>query len=188
MAIHTDDKNIVEEHPVRNFTAYKLADGTWHLGNVVYSMPTGVVLTGAGNCVAPLSIDVDKEAVADSVADALEWLAMATGAADAIRGETRPFNGHPDPGAIQDCWATVNDALRKAEGALKAAVAAGQVGVDQEPVELGQAIHDGDGPQQCTHPDGHDFVCTGTAYGGDDESYHGEGRSYCQHCGADGDA
>jgi hypothetical protein len=35
---------------------------------------------------------------------------------------------------------------------------------------------------------GHEFVCTGTAYGGDDESYHGEGRSYCIHCGADGDA
>lgn len=34
----------------------------------------------------------------------------------------------------------------------------------------------------------HDFVCSGTAYGGDDESYHGEGRSYCTKCGADGDA
>ncbi len=34
----------------------------------------------------------------------------------------------------------------------------------------------------------HEFVCTGTTYGGDDESYHGEGRCYCIHCGADGDA
>lgn len=34
---------------------------------------------------------------------------------------------------------------------------------------------------------GHRWSHTGTAYGGDDESYHGEGRSYCQHCGMDGD-
>lgn len=34
----------------------------------------------------------------------------------------------------------------------------------------------------------HDWSYTGTAYGGDDESYHGEGRCYCAHCGADGDA
>lgn len=40
----------------------------------------------------------------------------------------------------------------------------------------------------CTNPGGHDFQCSGTAYGGDDESYHGEGRSYCIWCGADGDA
>jgi hypothetical protein len=45
----------------------------------------------------------------------------------------------------------------------------------------------GDGEPRCTAPGGHEFVCTGTAYGGDDESYHGEGRSYCVHCGADGD-
>ena len=54
---------------------------------------------------------------------------------------------------------------------------AGQV-ADDEPLDPGQS-----GP--CP---GHEFVCTGTAYGGDDESYHGEGRSYCIHCGADGDA
>lgn len=29
---------------------------------------------------------------------------------------------------------------------------------------------------------------TGTAYGGDDDSFFGEGRCYCEHCGADGDA
>jgi hypothetical protein len=40
----------------------------------------------------------------------------------------------------------------------------------------------------CTNPGGHEFVCSGTQYGGDDESYHGEGRCYCVHCGADGDA
>lgn len=46
----------------------------------------------------------------------------------------------------------------------------------------------GDEDDACTDPGGHRFVCTGTAYGGDDASYHGEGRSYCEHCGADGDA
>jgi hypothetical protein len=35
---------------------------------------------------------------------------------------------------------------------------------------------------------GHEWAYTGTAYGGDDESYFGEGRCYCVHCGADGDA
>jgi hypothetical protein len=34
----------------------------------------------------------------------------------------------------------------------------------------------------------HVWVFTGSAYGGDDESFHGEGRTYCENCGADGDA
>jgi hypothetical protein len=34
----------------------------------------------------------------------------------------------------------------------------------------------------------HEWAYTGSAYGGDDDSYHGEGRCYCIHCGADGDA
>ena len=34
----------------------------------------------------------------------------------------------------------------------------------------------------------HKWVYTGTAYGGDDERYMGEGRCYCAHCGADGDS
>ena len=34
----------------------------------------------------------------------------------------------------------------------------------------------------------HDWSYSGTAYGGDDESYHGEGRCLCSLCGADGDA
>lgn len=33
----------------------------------------------------------------------------------------------------------------------------------------------------------HEFECTGTQSGGDDASYHGEGRCYCIWCGADGD-
>lgn len=35
---------------------------------------------------------------------------------------------------------------------------------------------------------GHKFAYTGSAYGGDDERWCGEGRCYCVHCGADGDA
>jgi hypothetical protein len=34
----------------------------------------------------------------------------------------------------------------------------------------------------------HEWTYTGTEYGGDDTSYHGEGRCYCIHCFADGDA
>jgi hypothetical protein len=41
---------------------------------------------------------------------------------------------------------------------------------------------------QCAVEHGHDWSYTGTAYGGDDESYGGEGRVYCRHCGTDGDA
>ena len=45
-----------------------------------------------------------------------------------------------------------------------------------------------EGERPCVNPGGHKWVYSGTAYGGDDESYHGEGRCYCEHCGADGDA
>lgn len=41
--------------------------------------------------------------------------------------------------------------------------------------------------QRCKCP-GHEWAYTGTQYGGDDESFFGEGRAYCIHCGADGDA
>lgn len=41
---------------------------------------------------------------------------------------------------------------------------------------------------RCTNPGGHEFKCTGTAYGGDDPRWCGEGRCLCVHCGADGDA
>lgn len=34
----------------------------------------------------------------------------------------------------------------------------------------------------------HKWVFTGSGYGGEDDSYHGEGRCYCSLCGADGDA
>lgn len=40
----------------------------------------------------------------------------------------------------------------------------------------------------CERTRGHSWSYSGTAYGGDDESYGGEGRCYCAHCGADGDA
>lgn len=45
-----------------------------------------------------------------------------------------------------------------------------------------------DDPNACSHPRGHQFVNTGTAYGGDDERWGGEDRSYCRHCDADGDS
>lgn len=35
---------------------------------------------------------------------------------------------------------------------------------------------------------GHSWSYSGTAYGGDDDSYRGEGRCLCAYCGADGDA
>jgi hypothetical protein len=41
---------------------------------------------------------------------------------------------------------------------------------------------------RCEQERGHSFSSTGTAYGGDEDSYGGEGRCYCAHCGADGDA
>jgi hypothetical protein len=44
------------------------------------------------------------------------------------------------------------------------------------------------GPYLGRCPCGGLWVCTGAAYGGDDESYHGEGRLYCDTCGGDGDA
>lgn len=40
----------------------------------------------------------------------------------------------------------------------------------------------------CAVTHGHRWTYTGTAYGGDDERWHGEGRCYCCYCGADGDA
>jgi len=40
----------------------------------------------------------------------------------------------------------------------------------------------------CAHTTGHFWSHTGTAYGGDDDGYHGEGRAYCSSCGADGDS
>lgn len=57
-----------------------------------------------------------------------------------------------------------------------------------ELAEHGKCTIDEDGEQVCTSPFGHRFECTGTAYGGDDERWHGEGRCLCIHCGADGDA
>jgi hypothetical protein len=41
---------------------------------------------------------------------------------------------------------------------------------------------------RCETTRGHQWSHTGTAYGGDDASFHGEGRAYCFFCNADGDA
>lgn len=55
-------------------------------------------------------------------------------------------------------------------------------------IEIDDANGDDGYDDRCTDPAGHEFECTGTAYGGDDERWHGEGRCLCIHCGADGDA
>lgn len=66
----------------------------------------------------------------------------------------------------------------------------------REPREFPEASYDhwkttepnyDDGEPRCSNPNGHEWAYTGTAYDGDDESYHGEGRCYCIWCGADGD-
>jgi hypothetical protein len=60
---------------------------------------------------------------------------------------------------------------------------------DEDPVALMiDEIDDEPAPGQRGHCPGHVWAYTGAAYGGDDESYHGEGRVYCEICGADGDA
>ena len=41
---------------------------------------------------------------------------------------------------------------------------------------------------ECATERGHSWSFSGSAYGGDDDSYGGEGRAYCCLCGADGDA
>lgn len=41
---------------------------------------------------------------------------------------------------------------------------------------------------RCETTRGHQWSHTGTAYGGEDASFHGEGRVYCFFCNADGDA
>jgi hypothetical protein len=77
----------------------------------------------------------------------------------------------------------------------------GDLGEDGEPLPgysspcLDTSFHDHEfeldrdqDPDACTARTGHRWVYTGTAYGGDDERYMGEGRCYCEHCGADGDA
>ncbi len=50
--------------------------------------------------------------------------------------------------------------------------------------EYEEACADDEDGAHCAH----DWVYTGTAYGGDDESFRGEGRVICRLCGADGDA
>jgi hypothetical protein len=51
-------------------------------------------------------------------------------------------------------------------------------------------LEDDEPADDCPHayPDGTSaWVYTGTAYGGDDPRWFGEGRCYCALCGADGD-
>jgi len=81
-------------------------------------------------------------------------------------------------------------ALAREAGAAEAArmpdgtiAMSGRTGALLDPIEYDDGAGD-----RCTSPSGHAWAFTGTAYGGDDESYRGEGRCYCTHCGADGDA
>lgn len=52
---------------------------------------------------------------------------------------------------------------------------------------LAEQLREPDDEPRCSNPDGHKWAYTGTAYGGDDERWLGEGRCYCVYCGADGD-
>jgi hypothetical protein len=61
-----------------------------------------------------------------------------------------------------------------------------EIGYDRVASYLNDIAADDDcgGDAYCDH----DWACTGSAYGGDDDRWHGEGRMYCAKCGADGDA
>lgn len=90
--------------------------------------------------------------------------------------EARSHHGVPDnmvPVTVVHgvvAWITINAARQ--DNAFKA---------------IAEALAEPDPGQQGDCP-GHEWSYTGTQYGGDDESYHGEGRVFCIHCGADGDA
>lgn len=85
---------------------------------------------------------------------------------------------------------------------LAEAVAFGQVAAEYQQlrqrypamraIAIKRYIYDDTGlsPEQfeCEVERGHRWAFSGSAYGGDDESYMGEGRCYCSQCGADGDA
>lgn len=57
-----------------------------------------------------------------------------------------------------------------------------------DPAQYDEREPDDDPAATCPGPRGHEWAYTGTLYGGDDERWGGEGRCYCVHCGADGDA
>lgn len=114
-----------------------------------------------------------------------------------VETRTVPEPSRFEPGKIDD--APVWRLTRKGEFALAEARRARQditnrAAGERRGATQGEAIEQPTDPapitsdDSCTNPGGHEFECTGTAYGGDDESYHGEGRCYCIHCGADGDA
>lgn len=59
-----------------------------------------------------------------------------------------------------------------------------QIGYDRVAEMLNDMAPDEEPGSSCAH----EWTCTGSAYGGDDDRWHGEGRMYCSLCGADGDA
>jgi hypothetical protein len=106
------------------------------------------------------------------------------------------------PGDLRDVMRRYGEAGREelvgtfpkeiAERFVAAAIADGHdVFIREEPEAASyddEPDYDDDGYPICSNPKGHEWACTGSSYGGDDESYHGEGRCYCIWCGADGDA
>lgn len=86
-----------------------------------------------------------------------------------------------------DCAGHGAKVIRRKENQTEAVLCgrcwgSGQLGATADQIEEAACI--GSDNPFCTH----DWSFTGVAYGGDEESYHGEGRCYCSRCGADGDA
>jgi hypothetical protein len=85
-----------------------------------------------------------------------------------------------------DGYAYVREAVETAlsqdrHGSVAVMVWAPFYGIEQDADEPDRYIN---GDAHCAHEWSYD----GTAYGGDNPAYHGEGRVRCNKCGADGDA
>ena len=91
--------------------------------------------------------------------------------------------GEDNGGSVD--WSDVDDAFEAAVEALQMLHAT----TDELPRAGTQAIPTGDQEDapEPTESCRHEWTYTGTAYGGDDPSYHGEGRCICRLCGMDGD-
>ena len=87
--------------------------------------------------------------------------------------------GEDNGGSVD--WSDVDDAFEAAVEALKVlhATPVPPIPADECPDYVDAA----EPTETCRH----EWIYTGTAYGGDDPSYHGEGRCICRLCGMDGD-
>jgi hypothetical protein len=98
----------------------------------------------------------------------------------------RPYAGYSSPAidtSVHDHEMDVDDDPDDDDAAM--------LSVDAVTEHLREGAWEGepaDPDDGCSNPGGHKWAYTGTQYGGDDERWQGEGRCYCQHCGADGDA